>query len=206
MEESIVDFDKLFEHKGGFAMAVAKLRAYAIVVIHKRSGPKKNGRAVAKLDAQQLVLNALSRLTEMPSLENGEEVYFQLRRHIDNEVRTLQKKKPEPALVSIALGTPTENSPEVAEPEDCNATSPAEDAERSVEDEFYRTLFQELYTQYKKDSPEHRLIGHILDGWTERAEIAELMGINPDKYDPIFKRVCRAALALKNEHLKKKAV
>ncbi len=188
-------------------MAMGKLRAYAIVVIKRRTGPTKNGRAVAKLDAWQLVRNALARLVEMPSLENGEEVYLQLRRHIDNEVHTLQKKKtPDPKVVAIATGTPVEGSREVGEPEDCNATDVADGVEQAAEDDFYRDLLREQQKHYKSTSAEHKLIGCILEGWSERAEIAELMGISPEQYDVIYKRVSRAVCALKETTLKRTAV
>ena len=206
MAPAVPDLDRLFEHRGGFAMAVAKLRAYAIIVIKQRSGPTKNGRAVAKLDAQQLVVNALSRLTEMPSLDNGEEVYFQLRRHIDNEVHTLQKKKPDPTLLPIAVGEPEEGGVEVADPEDCNATDPSEGAERKAEDDFYRELLQELRTHYKPSSAENQLIGYVLQKRHERQEIARLIGISPEQYDATLKKVGRAAQALKETNLKKTAV
>jgi hypothetical protein len=198
------DLNRVFEFMGGFGIAAGKLRAYAIYVIKKRSSLTKNGRAVSNLDAWQLVRNALARLTEMESLDNGKEVYFQLRRHIDNEVHTLQKKRtPDPLFVAIATGTPTEGSPEVAEPEDCTATDVADAAERSAEDDFYRDLLRDLQKGFKANSADSQLVGHILDGWSERREIAELMGITPEQYDTVYKRVARAALALKENTLKR---
>lgn len=203
-EKQQPDLDRVFAHRGGFEQAMEKLYAWAIVVINMRSGPSRNGRAVSKLDAKELVKNALARLVEMPSLEDGEEVYRQLRRHIDNEVRSLQKRKTvDPKVVAIAAGVPAEGSTEVSEPEDCTVSDVADSVEQAEENEFYRGLLREQQKQYNKTSSENLLIDHILDGWSDRSDIAELMGITTAEYDILYKRVARAARELKEATLRR---
>lgn len=204
MQPSLPDLDRILAHRGGYERATEKLAAYAVIEIRKRSGPSKNGRAVAKLDPRELVKNAVARLVEMKSFDDGEAVYFQLRRHIDNEVHGVQKRKNvEPRSVAIAAGAPFDGSHEVGEPEDCNATDIADGVEQAEEDNFYRDLLRKQQSQYKPDSQESALIGHILEGWSERNEIAELMGITVEQYDIVYKRVCRAACELKESTLRK---
>jgi hypothetical protein len=206
MEPQVPDFEKLFAHRGGFAMAVAGLTAYAVTVIRKRSGLTKNGRIIAKLDAKDLVVHALSRLTECESFEDGEAVYLQLRRHIDNRVRTIKKQKAEPTLIPIATGGYEEDAEIAAEPEDENAENPADVAERTAEDELYKELLNETKKKYKPNSAEVALIDLVLDGWNDRQEIAELMRITPEQYDILVKRVGRVAQTMKEDTLRKKAL
>lgn len=206
MEPQVPDFEKLFAHRGGFAMAFGQLFAYAITVIKKRSGFTKNGRIIAKLDAKDLVVHALSRLTECESFDDGEAVYFQLRRHIDNKVRTIKKQEAEPILIPITTGGFEEDAEGAAEPEDENAENPADVAERTAEDNLYRELLDETKKKYKPSSAEATLIDLVLDGWNDRQEIAELIKITPEQYDILVKRVGRAAQAMKEESLKKKVL
>ncbi len=198
------DLDRILAHRGGYEQATEKLAAYAIIEIRKRSGPTKNGRAVAKLDAKEVVKNAIARLVEMKSLDDGEAVYFQLRRHIDNEIHGVQKRKSaEPRTVALAAGVPVEGSKEVGEPEDCNATDVADGVEQAEEDDFNRNLLRKQQAEYKPNSQEHALIGHILEGWADREEIAELMGIKVEQYDIVYKRVARAVRELKEATLRR---
>jgi hypothetical protein len=204
MEFSAPDFDRLFAKRGGFAMVVAKLTAYAIIVIKRRSGPTRNGRLIAKLDAKDLVVHALSRLTELPSLEDGEAVYFQLRRHIDNRVRTIQKQKTEPTLLPLATEVGEEGIEVAIEPADENAENPADAAEQSAEDDFYRDALNETKKKFKPGGAEAKLTDLIIDGWRDRQDISELMNITPHHYDVLIKRVGRAAQAVKEELLRRK--
>ncbi|MDI1343887.1 MAG: hypothetical protein PSV22_07300 [Pseudolabrys sp.] len=198
------DLDRILACRGGYEQATEKLAAYAVIVIRKRSGPTKNGLAVARLDPKELVKNAIARLVEMESFDDGEAVFFQLRRHIDNEVHCLQKSKNlEPRSVAIAAGAPVEGSREVGEPEDCNAPDAADVLEREEENKFNRDLLRKQQSLDKANNHENVLIGHILDEWTERSEIAELMGITVEQYDIVYKRVCRAVRDLKDATLRK---
>lgn len=204
MQPQPADLDRILAHRGGYEQATEKLAAYAVTVIRKRSGPTKNGLAVARLDPIELVKNAVARLVEMESFDDGEAVYCQLRRHIDNEIHCLQKSKSlEPHSVAIAAGAPVEGSREVGEPEDCNAPDVGDSVSRDEENTFYRDLLREQQSKYKTNSHEHALVGHVLDGWTERSEIAELMSITVEQYDIAYKRVCRAMRDLKDTKLRK---
>jgi len=204
MQPQPPDLDHILAHRGGYEQAAEKLAAYAVIVIQLRSGPTPNGRAVARLDPKELVKNAVARLVEMDSFADGEAVYRQLRRHIDNEVHCLQKSKNlEPKSVAIAAGAPVEGSREVGEPEDCNAPDVGESVSRDEENAFYRDLLREQQSKYPANSQEHALIGHFLEGWTERAEIAELMGITVERYDIVYKRVIRAVRDLRQATLRR---
>lgn len=204
MQPQPPDLDRILAHRGGYEHATEKLGAYAVIVIRLRSGPTPNGRAVANLDPKEVVRNAVARLVEMKSFEDGEEVYRQLRRHIDNEVHCLQKSKNlEPKSVAIAAGTPVEGSREMGEPEDCNAPDVGDSVSRDEENAFYRDLLRKQQSQYKANSHESALIGHFLEGWTERGEIAELMGITVEQYDSAYKRVVRAVRDLKQATLRR---
>lgn len=204
MESPVPDFDRLFAKRGGFAMVVARLTAYAIVIIKKRTGPSRNGRIIAQLDAKELVIQAFARLTEIPSLEDGEAIYFQLRRHIDNHVRTIQKQKTEPVLVSLATEVGDEGVEVAAEPADENAENPAHVAEQNAEDDFYRDVLNETKMKFKPGGAEVKLIDFVIDGWSDRQEISELMNITPQQYDVLIKRVGRAAQAMKEDRLRRK--
>jgi hypothetical protein len=201
-----VDFDKLFSHRGGFALAYVKLLAYAITVIQKRSVPTKGGAIVAKMDAKELLAHAFSRLTEGCSFEDGEEVYRQLRRHIDNKVRTVQKVPVPPRHVSVGAGHegPTTNT--VNELQDENATNPASAAELSEEDDFNKSILTETKRKFKADGMEPKFIDILIEGWKDRPDVCELMNITPEQYDALLKRVSRAAKAEKEEFLKRKAL
>jgi len=206
MESVAPDFETLFAHRGGFAMAFAKLAAYAVTVIKKRSGPTRNGKIVAALDAKQIVIQALSRLTECDSLEYGEIVYCQLRRHIDNGVRTIQKSRSIPINISIGTGTYEPDAGVIAELEDETAKSPADEAELSEEDAFYKKVLSEAKTKFKPDGLESKFIDMLIDGWRDRQDACELLKITTEQYDALLKRVSRAANAKKEEYLKNKAL
>jgi len=184
-------------------MAYAKLTAYAITVINKRKGPSKNGCIIGGLDAQELVKHALSRLVECESLEDGEAVYCLLRRHIDNYVRTIQKQKNHPTLVQISTSGYEEGSSAIAEPEDESAQTPAETSEQKDENEFHKELLVQTKEKFEPQSAEVALIDLVIEGWSERSELAALMGVTTQKYDAILKKVSRAALAVKDQLLKK---
>jgi hypothetical protein len=202
VQAPLADLDRVLAHRGGYLQATEKLVAYAVIVIRKRSGPNGNRRAVLGLDPVELVKDAVARLVEMESLDDGEAVYCQLRRHIDNAVHGVAKsKKPQPKSVAIAAGVPVEGSREVGEPEDCTATDVADGVEQAEEDDFNRDLLRQQQSKYKPDSREAALIGHILDGWTERGDIAELMGITAAQFDIVYKRVGRAVRELKDATL-----
>lgn len=182
-------------------MAYVKLTAYAITVINKRKGPSRNGRIIEKLDAQELVKHALSRLVECEDLDDGEAIYCLLRRHIDNYVRTIKKQKSQPTLVGIATPGFEDGSHLKAELEDINASDPADISEQHDENEFHKELLTQTKKKFKEDSPEVALIDLVLEGWSVRSELASLMDITPKKYDVILKRVSRAALAVKDQLL-----
>ncbi|MBC2601161.1 hypothetical protein [Puniceicoccus vermicola] len=196
------DFDKLFAHRGGFAMAYAKLTAYAITVINKRKGPSKNGRIIEKLDAQELVKHALSRLVECEDINDGEAVYCLLRRHIDNYVRTIQKQKTNPTLVQIATSGYEEGSARISEPKVENTKNPAETSEQKDENEFYKELLAQTKLKFKSEGVEFALLELVIEGWSDRSELAALLEITPQQYDVILKRVSRAAISLKDQLLR----
>lgn len=206
MESNDIDFDELFAHRDGFAMAYAKLCAYAVVVIKKRSSLTKNGRKVAKLDAKDVVARAFSRLVELESLDDGETVYCQLRRYIDDYVHTLQKKAAEPVLVPASTGGFEEDSRILPELEDINGSIPTDDAERSEENNLYREILESLKANYPSDGLEQRYIDLVLEGWSERQELSALLEIKPSEYDVLYKKVGRAAVAAKEESLQRKAI
>jgi hypothetical protein len=166
MKSDNIDFDVLFAHRGGFAMAYAQLCAYAITVIRKRSGLTRNGRKVAKLDAKELVAHALSRLVELESFDDGEAVYCQLRRFIDNYVHTLQKKTTEPVLVPVSTGSYEEDSGILPELEDISGTIPSDDVERREENDIHREILESLRASYPCDCVEQRYIDLVLEGWS----------------------------------------
>jgi len=201
-----VDFDKLFAHRGGFALAYVKLLAYAISVIQRRSGPIKGGAIVAKMDAKELVAHAFARLTEGCSFEDGEEVYRQLRRHIDNRAHTIQKAPVPPRHVSVWPGHEGPTTDAVNELKDENATNPASAAELSEEDDFYKSVLTETKRKFKADGTEPKFIDILIEGWKDRPDVCELMNITPEQYDALLKRVSRAAKAVKEEFLKRKAL
>ncbi|MFA5263919.1 MAG: hypothetical protein WC378_08820 [Opitutaceae bacterium] len=206
MESVAPDFDKLFAHRGGFAMAFAKLTAFAIVVIRKRSGTTKNGRVIAELDAKQLVVAALARLNECEFLDDGEAVYKLLRRHIDNSVRTIQKRTNAPVEVSIGTGTYEPDAEVIAELEDETSENPADVAELNAEDVFYKTVLSETKSKFKAGGLESQFIDMLIEGWRDRQDSCELLKIIPEQYDALLKRVSRAAIAQKEAVLKKKAL
>jgi len=206
MKSDNIDFDVLFEHRDGFAAVYAKLCFYAITVIKKRSSLTRNGLKVAELDAKELVAHALSRLVELESFDDGEAVYCQLRRFIDDYVHTLQKKTTEPVLVPINTGNYEEDSGILPELEDINGGIPSDDAERREENEINRGIIKSLKSRYPLGSLEQRYIDLILEGWSERQELSELLDIEPSTYDALYKRVGRAAIAAKQEFLRRMAI
>lgn len=92
------DFDTLFAARGGTALVVSKLAAYAITKIEQHKGivPLGGHATVAQLDAHEVVNHAFERSFGEPELwDDGEKLYQALRRHIDNHIRTLAKSKKE---------------------------------------------------------------------------------------------------------------
>lgn len=206
MKSDNIDFDVLFAHRGGFAMAYGQLYAYAIVVIRKRSGLTRNGRKVAELDAKELVAHALSRLVELELFDDGEAVYCQLRRFIDNYVHTLQKRTAELVLVPVSTGSYEEDSRILPELEDINGTIPSDDVERREENDLYRDILESLKASYPSNGVEQRYIDLVLEGWSGRNELSELLEIRPSQYDVLYKKVSRAAVAAKQRFLQRKAL
>ena len=199
-----VDFDKLFAHRGGFSVAYKKLLAYAIVVIEMRSGPVAGGAVVARLDAKEVVNRAFERiLTEDCSFQDGEAVYLQLRRHIDNAVRTIQKAPVKERAVAIGIDETSPTATAVGLLADENATSPAEAAELGEEDDSYKIVLNEAKAKSKPGSLESQFIDILIEGWRDRPDVCELLKITPEQYDALLKRVSRAAKTLKMEYLRR---
>lgn len=199
MEE--IDFDELFAHRGGFAFAYAKLLAYAVHVIQKRQSNTPNGRVISQLDKAEIVAHAFSRLVDCEFLHDGEAVYLQLRRHIDNHVRGLQKLIRPLVIKAIDPASDPADSLTVSDIVDHNSER---EALHTVEERnFYETVIDETQKQYPKGSVEYRLIEALLEGWSKPADVAELLELSMDEYNNIYRRVCRKAATVKGTLIEK---
>jgi hypothetical protein len=201
----MVDFDQLFAHRGGFDTAYMKLCVYAVDVIERRSGPTGGGAVVRSLDAKAVVAEAFARvLAEITQSDDGETVYRQLRRHIDNQVHTIQKSPVAARQVSLDALRADPDVKRAPDFPDEAAVDPADQAEAGEEDSFYKGVLEATKPKYPADSKEWKFIELLIEGWRERHEVCELLQITPEQYDALLKRVSRAAKAKKLEMLGKR--
>jgi hypothetical protein len=201
----MVDFDQLFAHRGGFDIAYMKLCVYAIDVIERRSGPTGGGAVVRSLDANAVVADAFVRvLAEDTQSDDGEAVYLQLRRHIDNQIHTIQKSPVVARQISLDALRADPDAKQAPDFPDVGAVDPADQAETEEEDSFYKGVLEATKRKYAADSKEWNFVDLLIDGWRERQEVCELLQITPEQYDALLKRVSRAAKAKKLEMLGKR--
>lgn len=199
------DFDQLFAHRRGFDAAYLQLCVYAIDRIRARSGPSGGGAVVGSLDAKAVVADAFARiLREETNWADGEAVYRQLRRHIDNYLHTIEKS-PVPArhrsLEALRDDPDEEKSFDVP---DENAADPADEAVKQEEEDFNKSVLEATKAKYPPTSKEIEFIDQLIEGWRDRQEMSELLDITPERYDALLKRVSRAAIAKKREMLAKR--
>jgi hypothetical protein len=201
----MVDFDQLFAHRGGFDTAYMKLCVYAVDVIERRSGPAGGGAAVRSLDARAVVADAFGRvLAESTQSDDGEAVYRQLRRHIDNQIRTIQKSPVVARQVSLDALRADPDVKKASDFPDEGGVDPADQAEADEEDSFYKGVLEATKPKYSADSKEWKFIDLLVDGWRDRQDVCELLQITPEQYDALLKRVSRTAKAKKLEMLGKR--
>ena len=201
----MVDFDQLFAHRGGFDTAYMKLCVYAVDVIERRSGPTGGGAVVRSLDAKAVVADAFARvLAENTQSDVGESVYRQLRRHIDNQIHTIQKSPVVARQVSLDALRADPDVKQAPDFPDESAVDPADQAEADEEDSFYKGVLEATKRKYTADSKEWKFIDLLVDGWRERQEVCELLQITPEQYDALLKRVSRSAKAKTLEMLGKR--
>ncbi len=190
-----IDFDKLFAHRGGFALAYSKLLAYTVSVIEKRQSNTQNGREVAQLDKEEVVAEAFSRLVKCEFLHDGEAVYLQLRRHIDNHIHGIQKRVRPVAMAAIDSASDPDDSQTVIDIVD--RSSEVEALLAAEEQEFYNTVIDETKNEYSEKGIEYRLIETLLEGWSKPADVAELLELSMNDYNNVYRRVSRKAAKVK---------
>jgi hypothetical protein len=201
----MVNFDQLFAHRGGFETAYMKLCVYAVDVIERRSGPTGGGAVVRSMDAKAVVADAFARiLAESPQSDDGEAVYRQLRRHIDNQIHTIQKSPVIARQVSLDALRADPHGKQAPDFPDEGAVDPADQAEADEEDSFFKGVLEATKPKYPADSKEWKFIDLLVGGWRERQDVCELLQITPEQYDALLKRLSRAAKAKKLEMLVKR--
>jgi hypothetical protein len=197
-----VDFERLFAHRGGATSAFKKLAAFAAEKISRHSQSTTGGHAaVAQLRAEEVVGHAVLRALKDPTVWNdGEVLYRELRRHIDNYIRGLAKSKKEDRLVregDLVRANEDDDEEEAAnEPADPQAKSPRQEAVIADDVEFCREVLAKVRGLPKTDDLEKRMIDLLIEGWRDRPDMCDLLKIDPETYDLRLKRIARAAQKL----------
>ena len=204
-----VDLDALLAHRGGVSGACKQLAGYAVEVINRYSCRDGNWGAVRGVDPNDVVNHAFERiLTDWKDWPNGEDLFKQLRRHVQNYIHVLAKSKLQQRFVQPGDGDPETSESDIPEIDyfaDANALDPAEAAEVTDDEETSRRFLDHLRTVFPSGSIETRLIDLLIEGWRDRKEASELLEIKPEEYDKVFKRVQRSAIKHRANFMQTKA-
>jgi len=190
-----VDLDALLACRGGFHEAYLALAAYARERINRYSIGSPASSSVRLLDPEDVVDQAFQRIIESTQVWNdGEKLYFKLREHIWNHVRGLAKNVSESKFENCAsVGNSEGGSLDEDAFPDHERLTPSEAVLQHEGGEQAKQVYEQLSAQFASDSKEMELCNLLLDDWRDRAEVSELMGIAPEEYDRLMKRVKRAA-------------
>jgi hypothetical protein len=185
------DLDHLLAHRGGFDTAYSKLVLFAQAKLLLYRGNVAGRAAVRQLDAEEVVNDAFVRLFK-EGFVPGEDVYFLLRRHIANQIRTLAKSVQEENTVRVAA------DPELGElyeqQSDLNELS-APDRSIILDDVRYcLDVMQRVAAATPNDPEVVKLAEAFVAGYRDPGEICLLTDMTRAKYDAAFKRLQRKFL------------
>lgn len=174
--------DVLWRDLGGVTAVYRQLVGYAHSCIENRSTATAGGQRVAQFDPQEVVNDAIEKalLSENCPTE-AKELYWLVRRNIDNPLRTLEKSPN--AMLTMAVGEDSEAG-EVTVLDD--AESPAQAAMLDEEDAFNGRVIAETRRRLKgPNCLEARLLDLALKRAGDKPKLCQLLAIDAAKFDSL---------------------
>lgn len=175
--------DVLWRDLGGVTAVYRQLVGYATDCIKRRSTATAGGQRVAQLKPEEIVNGAIEKaLLSENCPTQGKELYWLIRRNIDNPLRTLEKSPN--AMRTMAVGDDSDAGEVTVVDED--AESPAEAAMLDEEDAFYGRVIAETRRRLKgPNCLEARLLDLVLKRAGDKPRLCELLVIDAAKFDTL---------------------
>ena len=179
--------DQVFAARGGFAVVYKRLVAFAQMTLVNYGGDSASRVALRQLQAEEVVDAAFERYFD-EGAEDGD-VYFALRRHIKNQVRSAAKSVEQKRTVRVdgseKLTTVYNNK---SDPTDFGAV---ERVEILDDFDFCKKLIFRILEETKDDQEVAALCEAIVAGFREYTDICEFAKLERPAFDAAMKRLKR---------------
>jgi hypothetical protein len=193
--------DSLLAAQGGFDAAYKKLAAMATALL-RTYGSDTGARVVLRqYDPLDIVDAAFERILQ-EGFEPGENVYFLLRRHVRNRIRSEAKLVSEGKTVRVE-GDPDSKKLYLQETDPTEQSAP--DRAVVIDDcEYCISVMFRLMADVKDDPAVSAIATAITEGFRDPQDICDVTGLSRPEYDAAFKRLRRKFLGLTESEGKKK--
>jgi hypothetical protein len=175
--------DVLWRDMGGVTAVYRQLVGYAMECIKNRSTASVGGQRVAQLQPEEIVNGAIEKaLLSDNCPTQGKELYWLVRRNIDNPLRTLEKSPN--AMRTMAVGDDPSAGEVTVVDED--AESPAQCSMLDEEDAFNGRVVEETRRRLKRPNClEARLLDLVLERAGDKPKLCLSLGIDATKFDRV---------------------
>lgn len=175
--------DVLWRDLGGVTAVYRQLVGYAHACIKNRSTATAGGQRVAQFEPEEIVNAAIeAALTAEKCPTEGKDLYWLVRRNIDNPLRTLEKSPN--AMLTMAVGDDSDAGEVTVVDEDVE--SPAEAAMLDEEDAFNGRVIAETRRRLKgPNCLEARLLDLALKRAGDKPKLCQLLAIDAAKFDSL---------------------
>lgn len=180
--------DQVFAKQGGFNAAYKKLVALAQAMLVTYGGDSRSRVALRQLDPEEIVNIAFERyFTE--GAEEGANVYFVLRNHVRNFVRSAAKSAKEKKTIRV---DGDEKKTALYEAQVDPTGMGAEERLSVIDDfDFCKKMMFRVLADCKGDKDVEAICEAIIAGFREHADIAEYAKLDKAAFDAAFKRLKR---------------
>ena len=180
--------DGLLVARGGFEAAYEKLLAAAKALLQTYGGDSGGRALLRQMDAADVVDAAFERLFD-EGFPPGDDVYLLLRRHIQNNIRSVAKSAKEARTVRV---DGNEDATRIYSQQSDPLEQSAPDRALITDDIEYgmKVLFR-LTTAVKDDPQVVALATAIIEGYRDPDDICVVADLTKPQYDATFKRMKR---------------
>ena len=180
--------DELLAHQGGFEAAYKKLLSLAGRFLSIYAGDSAARVVLRQITAEDVVDAAFERLFN-DGIPDGADIYFVLRNHVRNDVRSKAKSKKQARLVRTdASKELTDLFNQQDEPTDVSAV---ERMEVLDDVDFCRKVIFHLAADAKDDPEVSKICEAIISEFRDPADLREFSGLDEAKFEAAFKRLKR---------------